>query len=502
MNLFETSYFYWCVSLAVLVPLSIITLNELIDRSRRGTRSYADVLSAIRDQVLPLAVVVIFLRFVFEVSSDNLPTRLLSTIFWLVLMVVIFRLTKKLIGSGQYSEDDWRSLVPHMFLRLPPYAVLGFIVFHIVQNLWSLPIREMATTLGIGSIVVAFALQDTLSNLVSGLLLVANSPFRTGDCVSVGDVDGRITAVNWRYTNIETWKGDLVVIPNGSIAGESIENRSRPNPVTAVLEQISISYEHAPNDVRKMFFEVFENTPGVLTSPEPKVYVVKVDDPVVVYEAEFWIKDYADLADIRDNFLTRLWYAMRRHDLSMPTPEYNIKTFDGLKNAEVAKQNYKNDRSKSLDLLPSFALLPEEDRRALTQAASYWPYAEDEVVIRLNAVEPGVFVIMSGSVDLFVHDEKGGRLKAGTLGAGEFFGEAGLFGRAVSAVTAITTSDTEVMVIPHELVSEIVNQYPRFAVDVNAIIEERRAVKDRGKHSDDAIVAQPLSSSETTEAVL
>ena len=130
---------------------------------------------------------------------------------------------------------------------------------------------------------IAFALQDTLSNMVSGILLVANSPFKTGDWVQVGDVEGKISAVNWRYTNIETWSGDLVVIPNGSIAGESIENHSRPSKVTSIVQRFTFSFEHPPNKVSEMFDEVFRNTPGILQTPPAGAVVVNISDTAVSY---------------------------------------------------------------------------------------------------------------------------------------------------------------------------------------------------------------------------
>ena len=142
MSVLQSSYFYWCLALVCIVPLTVVFLNECIDRSRRGTGSYSDVLVTIRDIILPLLSVLVLLRFVFVVSEENLPTRLISTIFWLALIVAVFRLTRKIIGSGSYSSEDWRSVVPHMFLRLPPYTIMGFIVFHIIQNLSLIHISE------------------------------------------------------------------------------------------------------------------------------------------------------------------------------------------------------------------------------------------------------------------------------------------------------------------------------------------------------------------------
>lgn len=474
----QLPYLYWCLGLVICVPLAIVVLNECIDRSRRSDNEYSDVLEMIRDIVLPLLVCVVLLRFVFILSDQNLPAKFLSTAFWLVLIVAVFRVTRRLIGSGIYEDGDWRSIVPHMFLRLPPYTIMGLIVFHVIQNLWSFPVREMATTLGIGSIVIAFALQDTLSNLVSGILLVANSPFKTGDWVHVGDVEGRISAVNWRYTNIENMAGDLIVIPNGSIAGESIENHSRPYKYTAITQKFLLSYNHPPNKIKYLFQEVFNNTPGILSEPSPSVAVTNIDDPSMEYEAEFWIDDYGDKPDIHAQFMLRVWYALQRHGISLPTQQFDIHTYNGRKyQAELQKET--DSRKSSLDWLPRFSDLPKATRTALADASVLKSYAENEIVVNQYESETGVNVIIAGTIVLDSVDNSGGAIEQQMLHVGEFFGETGLFGRAISPVTATALDDAEILCIPHDAINDVINRNPRFASEISSVIDQRRARKER-----------------------
>ena len=477
MSVLQSSYFYWCLALVCIVPLTVVFLNECIDRSRRGTGSYSDVLVTIRDIILPLLSVLVLLRFVFVVSEENLPTRLISTIFWLALIVAVFRLTRKIIGSGSYSSEDWRSVVPHMFLRLPPYTIMGFIVFHIIQNLWSLPIREMATTLGIGSIVIAFALQDTLSNMVSGILLVANSPFKTGDWVHVGDVEGKISAVNWRYTNIETWLGDLVVIPIGSIAGESIENHSRPSKVTSIIQRFTFSFEHPPNKVSEMFDEVFRNTPGILKTPPAGAVVVNISDTAVEYDAEFWFEEYGTKADVHADFMSRVWYALMRHGITLPMPLYHVHSFSGVRFAAEEQRQARLLKS-CVDWLPHFSQLPQETRALLADSSAFKYYAKNEIVINQLEAEPGLCVIVTGSARAVTTNGPGVAANSEVLHAGDFFGETGLFGRAVSPATVNAVIDTEILCIPHDLINEAINRSPDFASSISSIIDQRRARKE------------------------
>ncbi len=495
MSVLATSYVYWCVALVLLVPLAIVLLNEGIDRTRRNGGQFTDLLLMLRDVLLPLLVLVILLRFVFNVDAQNLPTKVISTLFWGALMIAVFRLTLRLIGSGSYSAEDWRNMVPHMFLRLPPYTIMGLIVFHVVQNLWSLPIREMATTLGIGSIVVAFALQDTLSNLVSGILLVANSPFKPGDWVQVGDVEGKITAVNWRYTNIENWNGDLVVIPNGSIAGESIENHNRPHKTALVSETFTFSYQHSPNTIKDMFDEVFSNTPGILAEPAPSIVVTKIDDPAMHYSADFWISDYGEKYDVHAEFMSRVWYALQRHRIELPTPLYNLHTYSGQRVVNAAQEATMDALKNRLDWVPHFSRLPQTVRERLATGAHLKLYAEEEVIVNQSETETGVSVVLSGVVHLSYGTTSQAGKTLQTLHPGEFFGEAGLFGKAVSPVKAIAGTSAEILCIPHDLINDVINRNPGFAHEFSLVVEQRRArlelTSATGESPDNTMKSEP-----------
>jgi small-conductance mechanosensitive channel len=478
MTVFSSPYVYWSIGLVLGVPLLIVTLNELIEDSRKNNAIVVKPLVTIRDILLPMCVLLILFRFVFVVQTDNVTANIISTLFWITLIVVVHQITKLIVGSGDHSEDNWRTYIPHMFLRFPPYTIMGIIVFHIVQDIWSLPIRELATTLGIGSIVVAFALQDTLSNMVSGLLLVANSPFKTGEWVHVGDVEGKIVSVNWRYTNIETWSGDLVVIPNGSIAGESIENHSRPQKPTAVTEIIEIALSNPPNKVKRALIDTMLGTPGVLADPPPVVAVISISDPVVKYEIEFWIEDYSNKPDVLDEFMTRVWYATHRENITFPTPTYELYSHRG-KDSHPRHQDNNVDLGKSLEQFAYFSRLPDELKDILSEQARLMHYASSEIIITKGAREQGIYLVLSGAVELIIFDAEGNECILDSLDSRGFFGETGLTGRATSPVTARVIDDAQILLIPHELVNHAINRNANFAEEINTLVERRRLTERR-----------------------
>lgn len=478
MTVFSLPYIYWSAALVVTAPLLIVALNEFIEHSHKSGSELVKPLTMLRDILLPLAVLLVLFRFVFAVDEDNTAANIISTLFWSALIVQLYQITRLIVGSGNHSDDNWRTFIPQMFLRLPPYTIMGVIVFHIVQGVWSLPVREMATTLGIGSIVVAFALQQTLSNMVSGILLIANSPFKIGDWVHVGDVEGKIVSVNWRYTHIETWGGDLIVIPNGSIADDSIENHSRPSKPTAVNDTLEFALSNPPNKVKQVLFDTMLNTPGVLPDPAPNVSVLSITDPAVKYEIEFWIDDYSGKPDILDEIITRIWYASHRENLTFPTPVYELYSHKG-EDQLLRYHTDKNHLSNSLEQFAYFSRLPADIKQILSDKAELMYFASSEIILSKGEQEKGIYLVLSGEVILTLTDSKGVVQTLDTLDSRGLFGETGLTGRATSPITARVVNDAQVLVIPHELVNHAINRNVNFAEEISTLIERRQLAEYR-----------------------
>ncbi len=474
----ESNYVTWSLGAIVLVPVLLVVLSELIDRCRRQENEYTSILVMLRDLVLPLLVVVVVLRHVFNVSDLNLPTNILSTLFWCTSIVLIYRFTRTFLRKDENQEENWRHYIPQMFLQLPSYTVIGVIVFHIIQDLWSLPLKELATTLGIGSIVIAFALQDTLSNLVSGLLLVANSPFKPGEWVHVGDVEGKIVDVNWRYTSIETWNGDLLVVPNGSMSGESIENHSRPTRNTVITQSLEFAYTNPPNKVKKMLVETMLSTPGILHDPEPTAAVSNINDPKMGYEIEFWIGEYGIKPDVHDDLMTRLWYAARRENVSLAKPMFELHNHQAPSHVSESLSQIE-ERTNLLNQFAHFSRLNSDIRTMIGEQSVIKEFASGETVINYNELLEGIYLVCAGTVHLWLKNDSGEEQLLETLDSRGIFGEGGLSGRARSTIRATVTEDAQILIFSHDLMNDVIDQNSEFASEINSLITRRRTAQNR-----------------------
>ena len=111
MTIFNSPYVYWSIALAFGTPLLIIFLSECIEYSRKKNTQLVGPLNTIRDILLPLAVLVILFRYVLIVDENNTAANIVSTLFWVALIVVVHQVSRLIIGSGDHSEDNWRSYI-------------------------------------------------------------------------------------------------------------------------------------------------------------------------------------------------------------------------------------------------------------------------------------------------------------------------------------------------------------------------------------------------------
>ena len=130
------------------------------------------------------------------------------------------------------------------------------------------------TALGVGSLAVALALQDSLSNFFAGVHLLADKPIRPKDFIRFDVNEGYVEAIGWRSTQLRTLSNNLIVVPNATLAKAVITNFSRPTPRLTVEVRIDVSNETDPDAVEKILIEEAERAvdiAGIVAEPPPVV---------------------------------------------------------------------------------------------------------------------------------------------------------------------------------------------------------------------------------------
>ncbi len=109
-------------------------------------------------------------------------------------------------------------------------------------------------------------------------------------------------------------------MPNSALYKPSFANLSRPTLVRTTILEVSFSYSDPPSRVKQVLTNLARETPRVLPTPAPVVRIVKYGDFAICYEIYLSVSQQAETAVVRDGFMTRVWYAVQRHGLTIPYP--------------------------------------------------------------------------------------------------------------------------------------------------------------------------------------
>ncbi|QWC85802.1 mechanosensitive ion channel family protein [Nocardioidaceae bacterium] len=217
---------------------------------------------------------------------DLLLTRVIAA---LVLLVLAYALGK-LVAAGlhAYFKPRQTPSFARVISKLVGWFVsLLLVAAAIVMLFPSVSPVNMLAGLGFFSVAAAFAFQDILENLLSGLLLILRQPFRSGDQIDVGEVSGTVEAISIRETRLRTFDGQLVLIPNRDVYKATItvrthfENR-RQNFV------VGIAYENDAEEARALILGALTGVEEVDHDRDAEALVVELNTSTVDIDVRFW----------------------------------------------------------------------------------------------------------------------------------------------------------------------------------------------------------------------
>ena len=274
--------------------------------------------------------------------------------------------------------------------------ILGAIM---LSTVWNLNLGHLIAALGVGSIVLGLALQDPLGNLFSGLVLLFERPLTVGDWIKLGDNIGQVVETNWRAVHLKTSSRDLVIIPNAALAKGSFINFSRPASVHRETIPLQFSYGDPPNKVKRVLEEVAQRTPGIIEHPDQVISLSTYNDSGITYDAKVFMDNYGQSARVRDGFQSLVWYAARRHGLTMPYP---IVTTVNLSQEEFEAEERAPLAPSALAAFRRFDLGSRDGNKAPVSRQAVQHFAKGEQIIAEGTVLPGIYLILRGKISLSV----------------------------------------------------------------------------------------------------
>jgi small-conductance mechanosensitive channel len=475
-----TGLFFVAFAVLALTALAVRSLSDNPETRRRALVVVALLglvvsLKLLLEAIPPETTQTVIVEGRRVVRTVENPAYVVTSVAMLIAGLLALMLTGALVVVDFLMVQRLGLEVPAILRDVTIIAVFFVGILLILYYRTELDVTGLFTTSAVISIVIGLALQDTLGNLFSGLALQTERSFKVGDWVRFGEREGVVTDISWRATILRTRANDLVIIPNTVISKDVLINYSRPSRVHASMAQVGVHYRHTPAEVIAAIEEAADQTAGVLKRPRVDVRTKDFADFAVTYEVKYWIKDYEELEDIADDFMTRVWYAFDRRGVEIPFPIRNVYMREMTPETERAAAAADDARIyELLRRVELFNALTDEEAQKLAARARVEHFYTGETVVRQGAAGDSLYIIDQGRVEVVVsHDGRSERIAV--LGRNEFLGEISLMTGAERTATVVTLEPTRFFVIDRDAFRDTLLSNPAIAERISETLSRRRA---------------------------
>jgi len=340
-------------------------------------------------------------------------------------------------------------------------AAVGAIAF-VLQ----LPVRGLLATSGAFAIIIGLAVQSTLNDVFSGVVLNATQPFRLGDWITIGDIDGKVVETSWRSTSLLNDQGNLVVIPNSVASRTNIINANRPSDLHGISIVLPLALSIRPADALAALSDAVTSCVDLLERPAPRVNVRRATHDAIEYEIVCHVDSLENKGEVR-NALFDLAY---RHLVSRGVIPHST----SLPGAELDAVSRKCHLLHSVRI---FQTLPQEDISEL--AAKLTEHEFDAAQTIYAAADGGghELHILARGVATVTAPKEDGESELRRMAPGDSVGQSGILAGMRSDVTVRAMTRVVVLRLDKDALTPILARRPEMAREMCRLLSEHEATE-------------------------
>jgi len=338
-------------------------------------------------------------------------------------------------------------------------VVVGLLGFaHLVLDV---PLTQVfiAAIVGLGVFVLLF--QDTFKSLKVGVRISLQDDFRVGDSIRVGGVEGEVTAIGWRNTQLLTRTGSEVVVPNHLLFDAPVETWHEEAPYHQGRIEVEVPVDAAPNRVIQELERCARDLAGVLGEPPPRACFMGSSLEAGRYCVDFWTSGQQQRRVLEDRLSRSLWYRLRRVGLVAP-------------NGPVPRLSVR----ECIENIPFLAAAESSQLDALAQRARVTRFGQGERLCRQGEPGDSLYVLTEGELEVSV-DTPHGRRVVTSIGPGGYVGERSLLKGEPRNADVTTKTDSEVLLITKADLLDLLKSDPRLADAFGGEMERRERESER-----------------------
>ncbi len=250
---------------------------------------------------------------------DYSPTLLLALLTLLIGLWLIRLIIRSLDRLLQQKEVD-ETLRP--FLNKLTNVLLKVLLFISIAAMVGIETTSFIAIIGAAGLAVGLALQGSLSNFASGVLLLTLRPFEVGDFITVNGYSGTVQEIQVFYTILKTPQNDRITLPNSAVSSNTVTNYTA-EPVKRLDLRVGIGYDDDIDQARKVIQSVLDNESRIHKEPAPAILVETLGDNSVNFVIRVWT-DTAEVWNLKFTLTEAVKKALDEADINIPYPQRDI----------------------------------------------------------------------------------------------------------------------------------------------------------------------------------
>lgn len=367
------------------------------------------------------------------IAVANEPRRLvigvLEAIWWWGAAWLLSGFLRAFVVLGRQPRES--KLVQDLLAALI-YVVA---VFAIVANVFELPVKGLLATSGAVAIILGLALQSSLGDVFSGIVLNIESPYRVGDWIIIDDtVKGEVIETNWRATHILNEHRDVAIIPNSVIAKSKLVNCSSPTKIHGTSIQVKLQPTLTPAAGCTLLKEVLLGSPHVLRNPEPTVTIKDLSAEAIDFQLSYSVPDVGTVDLAQNDLFERVYRAA-----VAAGARFSPRLSGAPTKSAVQSGGELGVPDRLVAGISLFATLTAGEKATLAADMRREDYKVGQVIATKGNVLQSLCIVSEGVVEGSAQDNDR-KVEVIRLGPGDYFGEVGLLtGEALNGdLTALT----------------------------------------------------------------
>jgi small-conductance mechanosensitive channel/CRP-like cAMP-binding protein len=410
--------------------------------------------------------------------------ELLTAAFPLSVQIGLVDLCVGLLIIRVWGMILFKLLLPLVQLRPP--IIIADITESICYLIWGairlhaagVAVSDIVTTSAVLTAVIAFALQDTLGNLLAGIAIQLDDSIHVGDWIEHDSVVGRVSEINWRATSLETRNWETVVIPNSQLLKNRfmVLGKRHHEPVQwRRWVWFDLTLETLPTQIIQIIESALAETriPNVAKKPAPNCVLMKVDNGIARYAVRYWLTDLQQDDPTDSAIRTQIDAALRRNERRLAPPIFNVLVTKEKQELDARHKRHTGERVRHLRQLSLFRMLSDDEIVGLADRLKFTPYVAGDIMLEQGQVAEWLYIMVSGSAEMSMHTPLGKKVRLGTLGTGDFFGEMGLLTGEASAFSLRAVGTVECYRVDRDMFQSVFLKRDELVSELSYMLQNR-----------------------------